>query len=117
MERAGRLSLYDGAGHSPFFEDPTRFNRELAVLVRAAPHSALASARGRLEGWKQTPSLWRPTTSPALLTSPKRLLVRHETITVYCDKSSTPIKTIGFRIVRAQGQHSEMMNGVPLEIS
>ena len=31
-----RLSLYDGVGHSPFFEDPTRFNRELAALVRAA---------------------------------------------------------------------------------
>ena len=31
-----RLSLYDGVGHSPFFEDPTRFNRELADLVRGA---------------------------------------------------------------------------------
>jgi non-heme chloroperoxidase len=31
-----RLSLYDGVGHSPFFEDPTRFNRELAALVQAA---------------------------------------------------------------------------------
>ena len=31
-----RLSLYDGVGHSPFFEDPTRFNRELAAFVRAA---------------------------------------------------------------------------------
>jgi len=31
-----RLSLYDGVGHSPFFEDPTRFNRELAELVRLA---------------------------------------------------------------------------------
>jgi non-heme chloroperoxidase len=31
-----RLSLYDGIGHSPFFEDPTRFNRELAAFVRAA---------------------------------------------------------------------------------
>jgi pimeloyl-ACP methyl ester carboxylesterase len=31
-----RLSLYDGVGHSPFFEDPARFNRELAALVRAA---------------------------------------------------------------------------------
>ncbi|MBV9512287.1 MAG: alpha/beta hydrolase [Caulobacteraceae bacterium] len=30
------LSLYDGVGHSPFFEDPTRFNRELAHFVRAA---------------------------------------------------------------------------------
>lgn len=32
------LSLYDGVGHSPFFEDPTRFNRELAAFVRAAHH-------------------------------------------------------------------------------
>jgi pimeloyl-ACP methyl ester carboxylesterase len=31
-----RLSLYDGVGHSPFFEDPTRFNRELAAFVKAA---------------------------------------------------------------------------------
>jgi pimeloyl-ACP methyl ester carboxylesterase len=31
-----RLSLYDGVGHSPFFEDPTRFNRELAAFVSAA---------------------------------------------------------------------------------
>jgi non-heme chloroperoxidase len=31
-----RLSLYDGVGHSPFFEDPTRFNRELAAFVRGA---------------------------------------------------------------------------------
>jgi len=31
-----RLSLYDGVGHSPFFEDPPRFNRELAALVREA---------------------------------------------------------------------------------
>jgi hypothetical protein len=36
MECAGPLSPYDGAGHSPFFEDRTRFNRELAILVRAA---------------------------------------------------------------------------------
>lgn len=31
-----RLSLYDGIGHSPFFEDAPRFNRELAELVRGA---------------------------------------------------------------------------------
>jgi pimeloyl-ACP methyl ester carboxylesterase len=31
-----RLSLYDGVGHSPFFEDPTRFNRELTDFVTAA---------------------------------------------------------------------------------
>ena len=31
-----RLSLYDAVGHSPFFEDATRFNRELAELVRTA---------------------------------------------------------------------------------
>jgi len=34
--RGARLSLYDAVGHSPFFEDPTRFNRELAAFVRAA---------------------------------------------------------------------------------
>jgi pimeloyl-ACP methyl ester carboxylesterase len=31
-----RLSLYEGVGHSPFFEDAPRFNRELAALARAA---------------------------------------------------------------------------------
>lgn len=30
------LSIYDGVGHTPFFEDPKRFNRELAEFVRAA---------------------------------------------------------------------------------
>jgi non-heme chloroperoxidase len=30
------LSIYEGAGHSPFFEDPARFNAELAEFVRAA---------------------------------------------------------------------------------
>jgi non-heme chloroperoxidase len=31
-----RLSLYDGIGHSPFWEDAPRFNRELAEFVREA---------------------------------------------------------------------------------
>lgn len=31
-----RLSLYEGIGHSPFFEDAPRFNRELAEFVGAA---------------------------------------------------------------------------------
>jgi pimeloyl-ACP methyl ester carboxylesterase len=31
-----RLSIYEGIGHSPFFEDAPRFNRELAGLVRDA---------------------------------------------------------------------------------
>jgi non-heme chloroperoxidase len=31
-----RLSLYDGVGHAPFWEDPRRFNRELAGFVRDA---------------------------------------------------------------------------------
>ncbi|MGL4322700.1 MAG: alpha/beta fold hydrolase [Beijerinckiaceae bacterium] len=30
------LSLYDGVGHMPFLEDPTRFNRELAGFAEAA---------------------------------------------------------------------------------
>ena len=30
-----KLSLYDGVGHSTFWEDAPRFNRELAELVRA----------------------------------------------------------------------------------
>jgi pimeloyl-ACP methyl ester carboxylesterase len=31
-----RLSLYDGAGHTPFVEDAARFNRELADFAAAA---------------------------------------------------------------------------------
>jgi len=31
-----RLSLYDGIGHAPFWEDAPRFNAELAEFVRAA---------------------------------------------------------------------------------
>jgi pimeloyl-ACP methyl ester carboxylesterase len=31
-----RLSLYEGIGHSPFFEDAPSFNAELAEFVRAA---------------------------------------------------------------------------------
>ena len=31
-----KLSIYDGVGHSPFYEDAPRFNGELAALVRAA---------------------------------------------------------------------------------
>ena len=31
-----KLSIYDGVGHSPFYEDAPRFNGELAAFVRAA---------------------------------------------------------------------------------
>jgi non-heme chloroperoxidase len=31
-----KLSIYDGIGHSPFYEDAPRFNSELAAFVRAA---------------------------------------------------------------------------------
>jgi non-heme chloroperoxidase len=31
-----RLSVYEGIGHSPFYEDAPRFNSELAAFVRAA---------------------------------------------------------------------------------
>jgi non-heme chloroperoxidase len=31
-----KLSLYEGIGHAPFWEDAPRFNRELAAFVRAA---------------------------------------------------------------------------------
>ena len=31
-----KLSIYPGAGHSPFFEAPQRFNRELTELATAA---------------------------------------------------------------------------------
>jgi non-heme chloroperoxidase len=31
-----KLSVYEGIGHSPFYEDAPRFNTELAAFVRAA---------------------------------------------------------------------------------
>ena len=34
VARHSRLSIYDDAGHSPFFEQPERFNAELAQFVR-----------------------------------------------------------------------------------
>lgn len=34
--KGARLSMYDDIGHSPFYEDAPRFNRELAEFVRAA---------------------------------------------------------------------------------
>jgi non-heme chloroperoxidase len=34
--KGARLSMYDGIGHSPFYEDTPRFNRELAEFVQAA---------------------------------------------------------------------------------
>jgi non-heme chloroperoxidase len=34
--KGARLSLYEDAGHAPFYEDAPRFNRELAEFVKAA---------------------------------------------------------------------------------
>lgn len=34
-----RLSVYDESGHSPFYEEPARFNRELAAFVTTAARS------------------------------------------------------------------------------
>jgi non-heme chloroperoxidase len=31
-----KLSVYDGIGHAPFYEDAARFNSELTAFVRAA---------------------------------------------------------------------------------
>jgi non-heme chloroperoxidase len=36
MIPGAKLSIYDGTGHSPFYEDAPRFNSELAALVRTA---------------------------------------------------------------------------------
>jgi pimeloyl-ACP methyl ester carboxylesterase len=44
-----RLSMYEGIGHSPFFEDAPRFNRELAEFVRAAN---CGIARSTASGWR-----------------------------------------------------------------
>ena len=47
-----RLSIYEGAGHSVFFEQPARFNAELGALAaqafaahRVAPGAAQTGAR------------------------------------------------------------------------
>jgi pimeloyl-ACP methyl ester carboxylesterase len=39
MIPGAKLSVYQGIGHSPFFEDPARFNAELAAFVRSAQKS------------------------------------------------------------------------------
>ena len=36
MIPGAKLSVYQGIGHSPFFEDAPRFNAELATFVRSA---------------------------------------------------------------------------------
>jgi pimeloyl-ACP methyl ester carboxylesterase len=36
MIPGAKLSVYQGIGHSPFFEDGPRFNAELAAFVRSA---------------------------------------------------------------------------------
>src|SRR5262249_19263726 len=36
MIPGAKLSVYEGIGHSPFFEDAPRFNAELAAFVRSA---------------------------------------------------------------------------------
>ena len=34
--KGSKLSIYDGVGHAPFWEDAARFNKELAELVERA---------------------------------------------------------------------------------
>jgi pimeloyl-ACP methyl ester carboxylesterase len=36
VPQRAKLSVYQGVGHSPFFEDAPRFNAELAAFVRGA---------------------------------------------------------------------------------
>lgn len=36
QKSGNRLSLFENSGHSPFYEEPDRFNRELAAFVRAS---------------------------------------------------------------------------------
>jgi non-heme chloroperoxidase len=33
--KGAKMSIYDGAGHSPFYEAPERFNKELAAFAAA----------------------------------------------------------------------------------
>jgi pimeloyl-ACP methyl ester carboxylesterase len=39
LHPGNRLSIFAESGHSPFYEEPARFNRELAAFVAAAAHS------------------------------------------------------------------------------
>jgi non-heme chloroperoxidase len=41
---SAQVSRYEGVGHSPFMEEPDRFNRELAVFVRDAPTKSMEHA-------------------------------------------------------------------------
>jgi hypothetical protein len=34
--RPTKLSVYEGIGHAPFYDDAPRFNRELTAFVREA---------------------------------------------------------------------------------
>jgi pimeloyl-ACP methyl ester carboxylesterase len=36
MASGAKLSIYEGIGHAPFYEDATRFNSELTAFVREA---------------------------------------------------------------------------------
>ena len=47
MIAGSRLSIYDGAGHMPFYERPERFNQELAEFVRSIPAENSRGRRGQ----------------------------------------------------------------------
>ena len=39
LNSRAKISLYPEAGHSPFYEDAARFNRELAALALGTGHA------------------------------------------------------------------------------
>ncbi len=41
-----RISWYEDCGHSPFYEDAPRFNRELAAFVGSSVRGELSAAGG-----------------------------------------------------------------------
>ena len=57
MIPGAKLSVYQGIGHSPFFEDAPRFNAELAAFVRSARRRGIdifTSSRGQRPGFQHT---------------------------------------------------------------
>ncbi len=41
LNQEAQISLYPEAGHAPFFDEPDRFNRELAAFISDRPSSRI----------------------------------------------------------------------------
>jgi non-heme chloroperoxidase len=41
LNQEAQISLYPEAGHAPFYDEPDRFNRELAAFISDRPSSRI----------------------------------------------------------------------------